>query len=41
MSRPERKNLDTHIALWKPDLNEQKDFERQVLFRNGVTVSSK
>ena len=25
------------IALWKPDRNEQKDFESLVLFRNGVT----
>ena len=33
-----RKNLEaSYIALWKPDLNEQKDFERLVLFRNGVT----
>ena len=33
-----RKNLDTsYIALWKPDPNEQKDFERLVLFRNEVT----
>ena len=31
-------NLETsYIALWKPNLNEQKDFERLVLFRNGVT----
>ena len=36
-----RKNLEaSYIALWKPDLNEQKDFERLVLFRNGVTQSS-
>ena len=27
----------SYIALWKPDLNEEKDFERLVLFRNGVT----
>ena len=27
----------SNIALWKPDLNEQKDFERLVLFRNSVT----
>ena len=26
-----------YIALWKPDLNKQMDFERLVLFRNGVT----
>ena len=33
-----RKNLEaSYITLWKPDLNEQKDFERLVLFRNGVT----
>ena len=31
------KNLEaSYIALWKPDLNEQEDFERLVLFRNGV-----
>ena len=33
-----RKNLEaSYITLWKPDLNEQKDFERLVLFRNGLT----
>ena len=33
-----RKNLEaSYIAPWKPDLNEQKDFERLALFRNGVT----
>ena len=33
-----RKNVEgSYIALWKPNLNEQKDFERLVLFRNGVT----
>ena len=33
-----RKNLEaSYIALCKPDLNEQKDFERLVLFRYGVT----
>ena len=33
-----RKNLEvSYIALWKPDLNEQKDFERLVLYRNGIT----
>ena len=33
-----RKNIEaSYVALWKPDLNEQKDFERLVLFRNGVT----
>ena len=32
-----RKNLEaSNIALWKLDLNEQKDFERLVLFRNDV-----
>ena len=32
-----RKNLEaSYIALWKLDLNEQKDFERIVLFRNRV-----
>ena len=30
----------SNIALWKSDLNEQKDFERLVLFRNGVTWSN-
>ena len=33
-----RKNLEAlYIVLWKPGVNEQKDFERLVLFRNGVT----
>ena len=33
-----RNNLEvSYIALWKPDRNEQKDFERLVSFRNGVT----
>ena len=33
-----RKNLGaSNIALWKRGLNEQKDFERLVLFRNGAT----
>ena len=27
----------SYITLWKPDLNEQKGFERLVLFRNGAT----
>ena len=27
----------SYITLWKLDLNEQKGFERLVLFRNGVT----
>ena len=32
-----RKNLEAlYFTLWKPDLNEQKDFERLVLFRDGV-----
>ena len=32
------KNLEaSYIALWKSDLNEQKDFERLILFRNAVT----
>ena len=32
------KNLEaSYIALCKPDLNKQKDFERLVLFKNGVT----
>ena len=31
-----RKNLEaSYIALWKSGINEQKDFERLVLFRNG------
>ena len=33
-----RNNLEvSYIALWKPNLNEEKDFERLVLFRNGFT----
>ena len=33
-----KKNLETsYVAFWKPDLNEVKDFERLVLFRNGFT----
>ena len=36
-----RKNLETsYIALWKPDLNKQKDFERLVLFRNDFVKSN-
>ena len=36
-----RKNLEiSYVALWKPVLNEQKDFEGLVLFRNGVTQSN-
>ena len=35
------KNLEaSYMALWKLDLNEQKDFQGLVLFRNGVTYSS-
>ena len=31
-------NLEaSYSALWKPDLSKQKDFERLVLLRNGVT----
>ena len=33
-----RKNLEaSYNALWKPDLNDQKDFERLILFKNRVT----
>ena len=33
-----KSNLEAlFIALWKPDLNEQKDFKRLVLFRSGFT----
>ena len=33
-----KNNLEaSYIPLWKPNLNEQKDFERLVLFRNSVT----
>ena len=33
-----RKNLEgSYIALWKPDLNEQNNFERIVLSRDSVT----
>ena len=33
-----RKSLEASCTdLWKPNLNEQKDFERLALFRNGVT----
>ena len=36
-----RKNLEaSYVALWKSDLNEQEDFERLVLFSNGVTLST-
>ena len=34
-----RKNLETY-ALLKPGLNEEKDFERSVLFKNDVTESN-
>ena len=31
-------NLEAlYIAIWNPQINEQKDFERLVLFENGVT----
>ena len=33
-----RKNLEaSYTAVWKPNTSEQKDFERLVLSRNGVT----
>ena len=33
-----RKNLETlYNTLWKPDLNKKKEFERLILYRNGVT----
>ena len=32
-----RKKLESYIAPWKPDLNDEKNFERLVLFRTGVT----
>ena len=33
-----KKNFEaSYIALRKPDLNEQKDFERLILYRNDVT----
>ena len=32
-----RQNLISYISLWKADVNEQKNFERLVLFRNDVT----
>ena len=32
-----KRNVKTsHIALWNPDLDEQKDFERLVLVKNGI-----
>ena len=35
-----RNNLEaSYIALSKPNLNEQKDFERLAVFRNGATYS--
>ena len=30
----------SYIALWKPHLNEHRDFERLVLFRNEVTLTN-
>ena len=30
----------SYIALWKPHLNEHRDFERLVLFRNKVTQAN-
>ena len=37
----QRINLEaSYIALWKPDLDEQKDFEKLVLFRNDVPYSN-
>ena len=38
-ARPDiHKNLEAiFIALLKPSLNEQKNFERLILFRNGIT----
>ena len=36
-----RKDLEaSSVAFWKLDFNEQRDFERLVLFRNGVTYSN-
>ena len=33
-----RKNLESsYIVTWKPDLNEKKDFQRLILFKNRVT----
>ena len=33
-----KKNLElSYIVLWKPDLNEQKNSERLVLYRNDAT----
>ena len=37
MLRPEGTKKHHNIALWKPDLNKQKYFERLLLFRTGVT----
>ena len=35
------KNLEaSYFALWESDLNEQKDLERLVLFKNGITKSN-
>ena len=36
MLRP-GETLKSYIALWKPDVDEEKDFERLALFRNCVT----
>ena len=34
-----RKNLEaSYITLWKSDLNEQKNFERLVLFKNRAII---
>ena len=36
------KNLEAiFIALLKPSLNEQKTFQRLILFRNGITIFNK
>ena len=37
MLRSEKNLGASYIALWKPDLNEQKDCKRLVLYRIGVT----
>ena len=39
MLRP-GKTQASYIATWKPDPNEPKDFERLVLFRNGVAQNN-
>ena len=38
--RPGRTYKHQINALWKSDLNKQYDFQRVVLFRNGVTKSN-